>query len=214
MDCSPPGSSIHGIFQARMLEWVAISFSRGSSWPRDQTRVSWIAGRHLSSESPRKREHNWAHTQLFFRATKVGLLLFSCSVLSDSLRPHGLQHALLPRSSSPKLAENHVHWVSEDIQPSRPLSSPLPPVFKLSSIRVFSNESALHIRWPKYWCFSFSISPSNEYLGLISFRNDWFDLIAVQRILKSPLQHHSLKWSILQPTLISIHAYWKNHSLD
>ena len=66
------------------------------------------------------------------------------------------------------------------------------------SIRVFSSKSVLHIRWPKYWSFSFSISPSNEYLGLISFRMDWLDLLAVQRTLKSPLQHHSLKASILR----------------
>ena len=72
----------------------------------------------------------------------------------------------------------------------------LPSIFP--SIRVFSNESALRIRWPKYWSFSFSISPSNEYLGLISFRMDWFDLLAVQRTLKSLLQHHSSKASVLQ----------------
>ena len=72
----------------------------------------------------------------------------------------------------------------------------LPSVFP--SIRVFSNESALHIRWPNYWSFSFNISPSNEYSGLISFRIDWFDLRAVQETLKSLLQHHSLKASILQ----------------
>ena len=72
----------------------------------------------------------------------------------------------------------------------------LPSIF--SSIRVFSNESILHIRWPKYWCFSFSISPSNEYSGLISFRMDWLDLLAVQGTLKSFLQHHSSKASILQ----------------
>ena len=72
----------------------------------------------------------------------------------------------------------------------------LPSIF--SSIRVFSNESVLHIRWPKYWSFSFSISPSNEYSGQISFRMDWFDLLAVQGTLKSLLQHHSLKASILQ----------------
>ena len=72
----------------------------------------------------------------------------------------------------------------------------LPSIFP--SIRVFSNESVLHIRWPKYWSFSFSISPSNEYSGLISFRIDWFDLIAVQGTLKSLLQHHSSKASILQ----------------
>ena len=72
----------------------------------------------------------------------------------------------------------------------------LPSIFP--SIRVFSNESALHIRWPKYWCFSFSISPSNEYSGLISFRTDWFNLLAVQGILKSLLKHHSLKALILR----------------
>ena len=72
----------------------------------------------------------------------------------------------------------------------------LPSIF--ASIRVFSNESVLHIRWPKYWSFSFSISPSNEYLGLISFRMDWLDFLAVQRTLKSVLQHHSSKASILQ----------------
>ena len=81
----------------------------------------------------------------------------------------------------PKLAQTPVHWVSDAIQPSNPLSSPfllLPSIFP--SIRVFSNESSLHIRWLKYWRFSFSISPSNEYSGLISFRIDWFDLLAVQ----------------------------------
>ena len=72
----------------------------------------------------------------------------------------------------------------------------LPSIFP--SIRVFANESALHIRWPKYWSFSFSVSPSNEYSGLISFRSDWLDLLAVQRILKSLLQHHSSKASIFQ----------------
>ena len=80
------------------------------------------------------------------------------------------------------------------------------------NIRVFSNESVLCIRWPKYCSFSFSISPSNEYSGLISFRMDWLDLLAVQGTLKSLLQHHSSKASILQ--LTSIYDYWKNHSLD
>ena len=93
----------------------------------------------------------------------------------------------------------------------------LPSIFP--SIRVFSNESALHIRWPKYWSFSFNISPSNEYSGLI-FRMDWLDLLAVQGTLKSLLQHHSSKASIVQcsaffysPALTSIHYYWKNHGL-
>ena len=94
-----------------------------------------------------------------------------------------------------------------------------PSVFP--SIRVFSNGSALCIRWPKYWSFSFSISPSNEHSGLISFRMDWLDLLVVQGILKSLLQHHSSKISILRHSAFfivqvstSIHDYWKNHSLD
>ena len=89
-----------------------------------------------------------------------------------------------------------------------------------SSIRVFSNESALLLRWPKYWSFSFNISPSNEHPGPISFTMGWLDLLAVQGTLKSLLQHHSSKASILQRSafftvqLTSIHDHWKNHSLD
>ena len=89
------------------------------------------------------------------------------------------------------------------------------------SIKVFSNESTLCMRWPKYWSFSFSISPSNEYPGLICFRMDWLDLLAVQGTFKSLLQNHSSKASIFyalsflhSPTLTSIHDHWKNHSLD
>ena len=99
----------------------------------------------------------------------------------------------------PELAQTHVYWVSDAMQPSHllsPLVLLLPSI--CPSIRVFPNESAFHIRWPKYWSFSFSISPSNEYSGLISFRIDWFDLLAVQGTLKSLLQHHGSKRSILQ----------------
>ena len=98
----------------------------------------------------------------------------------------------------PERAKTHVHQVSDTIQPSHPLSSPSPPAFNLSQHQSFSNESALCIRWPKYWSFSFSISPSNEYLGLISFRIDWLDLLAGQRTLKSLLQHHSSTASIFR----------------
>ena len=98
----------------------------------------------------------------------------------------------------PELAQTHVNQVGDAIQPSHPLSSPSPPAFNLSQHQGLSNESVLHIRWPKYWSFSFSISPSNEYSGLISFRMDWLDLLAVQGTLKSLLQHHSSKASILQ----------------
>ena len=108
----------------------------------------------------------------------------------------------------PELTQTHVHLVGDAIQPSHPLSSPLllPSIFP--SIRVFSNESALLIRWQKYWSFSFSISPSNEHSGLISFR---IDLFAVQGTLKSPLQHHSLKASVLRRSAFSVvqlsHSY-------
>ena len=98
----------------------------------------------------------------------------------------------------PEFTQTHVHRIGDAIQPSHPLSSPSPPAFIFPSIRVFSNELVLPVRWPKYWSFSFSISPSNEYSGLISFRMDWLDLLAVQRTLKSLLQHHSSKASILQ----------------
>ena len=98
----------------------------------------------------------------------------------------------------PEFTQTHVHQVGDAIQPSHPLSSPSPPAPIPPSIRVFSNESTLCIRWPKYWSFSFSISPSKEHPMLISFRMDYLDLLAVQGTLKSLLQHHSSKASILQ----------------
>ena len=123
---------------------------------------------------------------------------FSRSVLSDSLQPHGLQHAR-PPCPSPTLSSLKLMSI-KSVMPSshlilcRPLLllPPIPP-----SIRVFFNESTLHMRWPKYWSFSFSISPSKEHPGLIFFRMDWLDLLAVQGILKSLLQHYSSKASIL-----------------
>ena len=98
----------------------------------------------------------------------------------------------------PELAQTHVHQAGDAIQPSHPLSFSSPPAPNPSQHEVFSNESALGMRWPKYWSFSFNISPSNEYSGLISFRMDWVDLLAVQGTLKSLLQRHSSKASILQ----------------
>ena len=100
----------------------------------------------------------------------------------------------------PEFAQTHVHWVGDAIQPAHLLLSTSPPAFIFPNIRVFFNESALPIRWPKYW--SFSICPSSEYSGLISFRIDWFDLLAVQGTLGSLVQHHSLKASILQSLAI------------
>ena len=106
-----------------------------------------------------------------------------CDPMDCSTPGFPVHHQLL------ELAQTHVH---DAIQPSRPLCSIFP------SIRVFSSEWALHIRWPKYWSFSFNVRPSNEYSGLISFRMDWLDLLAVQGMLESLLQHHSSKASILR----------------
>ena len=125
---------------------------------------------------------------------------FSCSVVSNSLRPHELQHARPPcPSPSPGVHSNSCpssQWCHLDISSSVVLFPSCPQT--LPSIRVFSNESTLCMRWPKCWSFSFSISLSNEHPGLISFRMDWLDLLAVQGTLKSLLQHHSSKASILQ----------------
>ena len=142
----------------------------------------------------------------------------SCPILCDPMdcsKPGLPVHHQLP--SLVKLMSIKSVMLSNHLILCRPLLLP-PSVFP--SIRVFSNESALHIRWLKYWSFNFNISPSNEYSGLISFRMNWLDLLAVQGTLKS-LQHYSSKASILwcsaffySPPLISIHDYWKNHSFD
>ena len=165
MDCCPWGSSVHGIFQARILEPVAMSYFRRSSQPKNQALVSSVH--------------------------------FSRSVMSDSLQPHELQHARLPCSSpTPRLHSNSCpssQWCHLILCRPLLLLSSIPP-----SIKVFSNESTFHMRWPKYWNFSFSIIPSKEHPGLISFRMYWLDLLAVQGTLKSLLQHHSSKASILQ----------------
>ena len=141
-----------------------------------------------------------------------------CPTLCDPMdcSPPGL-----PVLHLTELAQTHVCRVGDAIQPSHPLSSPSPPALNLSQHRGLLNESTLHIRWPKYWSFSFSISPSNEYSGLISFRMDWLDLLAVQGTLKCLLQHHSFKSInslalsfLYSSTLTSIHDHRKNHSLD
>ena len=114
-----------------------------------------------------------------------------CDPMDCSTRGFPVYHQL------PEPTQTLIHWVSDVIQPSHSLCPLLlPSIFP--SIRVFSNESALCIRWPKDWSFSFSISPSNEYSGLLSFRIEWFDLLAVQGTLKSLLQYHSSKALILQ----------------
>ena len=135
-----------------------------------------------------------------------------CDLVDCSMPRFPVNHQL------PEFTQTHVHLVGDAIQPSHFLYSLLLPPSIFASIRVFSNESVLCSRWPKYCSFSFNISPSNEHSGLIFFRMDWLDLLAVQGTLKSLLQHHSSKASILWYSaflivqLTSIHDYWKNHS--
>ena len=150
------------------------------------------------------------HMVALFLVFKVTSILFSivsvqfstvtqscptlCKPMDCSKSGYSVHHWLL------ELAQTHIRRVGDAIQSSHPLPSPCPPALNLFQPQVFSNESALHIKWPKYWSFSFSISPSNEYSGMISFRMDCFDLLAVQGTLKSRLQHHSLKTSVLRCT--------------
>ena len=149
---------------------------------------------------------------------------FSHSVMSNSLQPHGLQHTSFPCFTVHHQLLEHIQLMSiKSVMPSIHLILCCPfllPTSIIPSIRVFSNEAAHCIRWPKYWSFNFSISPSNEYSGLISFRIGWFDLLADQGTLKSPQapQFKSISSSALNlvygPALTSMHDYWKNHSFD
>ena len=147
-----------------------------------------LAGRFFVTEPQRKPKK--------YGSAQFSSVTQSCPILCD---PMNCSTPGLPvHHQLPEFTQTHVHGVGDAIQPSHPLSSPLllPPI--PPSIRVFSNESTLHMRWSKYWSFSFSISPSSEHPGLISFRMDWLDLLAVQGILKSLLQHHNSKASIFR----------------
>ena len=199
--------------------WVGLSFKATSgisarrrhhggivylNGPSHKTRMSWVLF------------NIWllAHVSCFLLFTVAAVQSLSCVQLCKAMVCSTPGFPVL--HYLPELAQTHVHRVGDAIQPSHPPLSLLllPSVFP--SIRVFSNDSSLRVRWPKYW--SFSISPSTEYSGLISFRIDWFDLLAVQGTLKGLLQHHSLKASGLWCSAfcmvrLSIHThYWKNHS--
>ena len=191
--CSPPGSTVLGIFQARIPEQVAILFSRGSSWPRDRTQVSCITciGRQIllplappvtsQLAAVQLLNHVWHYVIQWSSARRASL---SFSVSRSLLRLMSIE-SVMP--------SNHLIFYLPFLL--------LPSIFP--SIRVFPNESALCIKWPKYW--SFSISPSKEYSGLIFFRIDWFDLLAVQETLKSLPQHTVWKHQFFcaQPSLWS-----------
>ena len=141
-----------------------------------------------------------------FVGDQFSLVTQSCLTLCDTMdcnMPGLPDH---PNCQS-LLSQTDVHWVGDATQPSHPLSSPSPLPSIFPSVRVFSKESVLCIRWPKYWSFSFGISPSNEYSGLISLKIDWLDLLAVQGTLKSLLQHHSSKASIHWHSFLYSHSY-------
>ena len=170
----------------------------GAFLTRSRTSKRWCNWSGMNKKESR-RERGKEVTKLDLEGHSVQ---FSHSVMSDSLQPHEPQHARLPYPSpTPVVYSNSCplsRWYHPTISSSVvPFSSCLQSSI-FPSIRVFSNESALRIRWPKYWSFSFNISPSNEHSGLISFRMDWFDVLAVQGTLKSLLQHHSSKASILR----------------
>ena len=162
------GATVHGVSKSR---------SRLSDW----TELNWATNtftlgiNYLFSRSVQSLSHVWL-----------------CDTMDCSTPSFHVHHQLA------QLAQTHIQWYSDAIKLSHSLLPPSPPAFCLSQHQGLSNGSVLCIRWPKYWSFSFSISPSNEYLGLISFKIDWFDLLAVQETLKSLLQYHSSKASILQ----------------
>ena len=207
MDCSPLGSSLRGILQARILEWVAMPSSRGSSWPRDQTHVFYFPciGR-----------------QILYQQCHLGSLLYTFVVQLSSR----VQLFATPRTAACQASLSFTVSLSflklmttESVMPSshlifyRPLLL-LPSV--LPSIRVSSTESSVHIRWLKYW--SFSISPSSEYLGLISFRIEWFDFLASKGLASPAPQFESISSSALSllygPAMTPVRDSWKNHSSD
>ena len=176
----------------RILEWVAYPFSRRYSQSRKQTRVFCIAGGFFTTELSGKPSHCYTYSLQFSSVQSHShVCLFATSWTAEcqaSLSITNSQSLLKLMPIESVITSNHLIFC-------QPLLL-LPSIFP--SIKIFSNESVLPIRWPKYWSFSFSISPSKEYSGLISFRMDWLDLLAVQGTLKSLLQNHSSKASILQ----------------
>ena len=194
MDCSPPGSSVHGIFQERTLESVAIPYSRWSSWPRDGT-LCLLCLLHWQGDSlPLCDPGNlyiYSNISVQFSSSLNCVWLFATpwtTARQASLSITNSQSLLKLISIESVMPSNHLLFCC-------PL---LLPRSIFPSIRVFSNESVFLIKWLKYWSFTFNISPSNEYSGLISFRMDWLGLLAVQVTLKSLLQHHSWKASTPQ----------------
>ena len=178
MNYSPPASSVHGILQARRLQWVAMPSSRGSSNPWIEP-VSPVAptlqadSLPLSHEGSPCKMYIYIGKGLSFQFSSVTQsCLTLCDPMNRSMPGFPVHHQL------PEPTQIHVHHVSDAIQPFHPLSSPSPPAFNLSLHQDPFQWVSSWIRWPKYWSFSFNITPSNEYSGLISFRMDWLSVFS------------------------------------
>ena len=200
-DCSPPGSSAFGIFQARILDWVAVSSFRGSFWPRDLIHVFWIGKRILNHWATWEAQDNFNTRLSSVQFSSVQSLSHVWLFATPWIAARQASLSTTNSQSSLRLTSIQSVMPSSHLILCRPLLllPPIPP-----RIRVFSNGSTLHMKWPKYWSFRFSIIPSKEIPGLI-FRMDWLDILAVQGTLKSLLQHHGSKASILQRS-----AFFKN----
>ena len=165
----------------------------GKQWKQWQT-LFWGAPKSLQIVTPaiKLKDACSLEEKLWLISVQSLSQVRLCNPMESSTTGLSVHHQLL------EFTQTHVHWVGNTIYPSYPLSSLCPPTFNLSQHQDLFSESVLHIKSPKYWSFSFNISPSNEHSGLISFRMDWLDLLVVQRTLKSLLQHHSSKASIFQ----------------
>ena len=184
-------------------------------WQKFDSFQAWYQPKHLNNII-NTRSCNWKATFLKYQFSIVAQSHPTlCNPMNHSTPGLPVYHQLL------EFTQTHVHWVGDAIQPSHPLSSPFPPAPNPSQIRVFSSESTLCMKWPNYWSFSLSISPSNEHPGLVSFR---IGLVGSpcsprdsQESFPAP-QFKSITFSVLSflhsPTLTSIHDHWKNHSLD
>ena len=181
MDHSPPGSSVRGIFPARMLRWVTMPSSKSFPDPGIES-TSPVSPALQMDSLPLSHWGNYILNNQFSSVAQ------SCPTMTPWTAACQASLSITNSQSLLKLMSIKLGMPSTHLILCHPLLL-LPSIFP--SIRVFSKESVLRIRWPKYWSFSFSISPFNEYSVLISFRVDWFDLFAIQLIFRSLLQHHS-----------------------
>ena len=201
MPCPPPGDLPNPGTEPRSPSFQADSLP---AEPQGKPKNTGVGSLSFLQWIFSTQESNWGllHCrqilyQLIYQGMSVQFSLFAQSCPAVCYPMDSSSPGLPVYCQLPEFTQTHVHWISDVIEPPHPLLSPSPPALYLSQHQGFSNESVLRIRWPKYWSFSFSISASSDYSGMISFRIDWLDLLAVQGALKSLLQHHSSKVSIL-----------------